>query len=126
MMKCSIAALVINLIFNVLAVKVMGMMGPAVVTLLITFALTFALLFFGAKEIDCSVLDFFDWKEMGIIILELLGVGLITFLLNKFGSEIIPSDYLRLIVCYLIYGGLMLALNFKRIMRCLKDINKLK
>ena len=61
-----------------------------------------------------------------IIILELLGVGLITFLLNKFGSEIIPSDYLRLIVCYLIYGGLMLALNFKRIMRCLKDINKLK
>ena len=65
MMKCSIAALVINLIFNVLAFKVMGMMGPAVVTLLITFALTFALLFFGAKEIDCSVLDFFDWKEMG-------------------------------------------------------------
>lgn len=126
LMKCSITALVVNLIFNILSYKIMGMLGPALVTLVVTFGLTFTLLFFGASEIDTSILNLFNWKEMGLIILELVIVGTLVSLLDRNISSVIPSDSLRLIVCYALYGLCMLGLNYKRIMSCLKDINKLK
>lgn len=126
LMKCSITALVVNLIFNILSYKILGMLGPALVTLVVTFGLTFTLLFFGASEINTSILNLFNWKEMGLIILELAIVGTLVFLLDRNIGTAIPSDSLRLIVCYAIYGLCMLGLNYKRIMACLKDINKLK
>lgn len=126
LMKCSIAALLINLVFNILAYKSIGMLGPAFVTLIITFGLTLSLLIFGAKEINSSILKLFDWKEMGIILIELIVIGSLTYVINRYLSEIINKDSVRLAICYLLYGAMMVALNYRRILSCLGDINKLK
>lgn len=126
LMKCSITALIVNLIFNILAYKTLGLLGPALVTLLITLGLTFSLLLFGAREIESSIIHLFDWKEMGLILLELIGVGAITYILKINLQNVISNDVLVLILCYAIYGICMLCLNYKKIVSCLKDINKLK
>lgn len=126
LMKCSISALICNLAFNIVSFKLIGIIGPAVVTLFITFMLTVALICFGAKEIESSVWRFFDWKEVLVIILQLLIVGLFVFIINMLLERIGLSYVLRLIICYGIYISLMSVLNYKRIIQCLKDINALK
>lgn len=65
LMTISIITLICNSILNVLGYKMMGMIGPAFVTLLLTIFMTFALLYFGAKEIHTKIEKLFDFKEIG-------------------------------------------------------------
>lgn len=126
LMKWSIISLMANFVLNILAYKALGIVGPAFTTLLLTIGLMLVFLFISSKEIDSSFLELFDWKEVFIEICELLVIGIISYLLKRLFYTWFGSYLIVLILTYVFFVGCMLAFNNKRLLECLKAINKLK
>lgn len=126
LMVCSLSSLAVNTVLNVIFYQFMGILGPAVATLIVTLALVITLLALGAREIHCSFISFFSIKDMVIVVAEMLGVGFAVYMLKMLLHNFISSNTLILFIAYAIYIGIMLALNAKRLGSCLKTIGKLK
>lgn len=126
LMSISVSALGLNAIFNILAFKILGMIGPAIVTLIVTFIMTGLLLYFGAREIRTSIRDLFDFKEMFILFFEIIVIGIGAYYFSLFLKENIHSDTFSLIISYGVYLVIMFGLNCKTIISCLKKLNTYK
>lgn len=126
LMYISIVALLGNALLNIPAYKAFGIIGPAVTTLFITMALVSVLLIISARELKSCVSELFDWKEMLLITIELVLVGIGIFALSRLLEEYISSSTILLIICYGLYLIILLAFNWKRLLSCLKEINQLR
>jgi hypothetical protein len=84
------------------------------------------LLGLGGKEIQTSIFNLFNWKEMAIVAVEMVIVGAGCYMLKKPLYSIVDSSVFVLIICYAVYLSVMLLLNRKRIVDCFKTINKMK
>lgn len=123
LMNISITTLVANAVFNILGYKMLGILGPAVVTLVLTLLMTCALLHFSAKEINTTVVKLFDFREMGIVSLQIILVGTLSHLmaekLDDFGTPL----FFTLALSYGAYAIILLLLNRKRILKCYQELN---
>lgn len=126
LMICSLVSLVLNFALSIIAYKVFGMIGPAVTTLVITFGLTIVLLLIGAREIHSNFFTLFEWRDMLVVILELLIVGTVTYIVKIALYRVILSSTVVLVMTYALFICVMLLLNKKRILSSLRAINKLK
>ncbi|WP_305140156.1 oligosaccharide flippase family protein [Thomasclavelia cocleata] len=126
LMVISVITLGANGIFNVLGYKLLGLIGPAVVTLIFTILMTIALLHFGAKEIETNIINLFKFKEMVIIGFQIIIFGTIThYIANFLSSGSLPLFFV-LAISYGLYLLILLGLNYKRIIGCLKKLNTYK
>lgn len=126
LMKWSIIALIANTILNVLAFKVLGVIGPAITTLIITIGLMCIYLIISSKEIDTSVISLFDWTEIFIEVIELIVIGTV-FYFGKNALYLLCDSYLFVfLVTYALFLCVMLILNRKRLIDALKTINQMK
>ena len=126
LMVISVITLGANGIFNVLGYKLLGIIGPAVVTLILTILMTIILLHFGAKEIKTNIINLFKFKEMVIIGFQIIIFGTIThYIANFLSSEGLPLFFV-LAISYGLYLLILLGLNYKRIIGCLKKLNTYK
>lgn len=126
LMIVSITTMVLNAIFNIIGYKLIGLTGPALVTLLLTIGMTFALLHFGAREIRTSILDLFDFKEILIIGIQILVMGIITYWLSGLLASKQISYFISLILCYGMYIVILGVLNYKRALQCYRQLNQYK
>lgn len=126
LMTISMITMLCNAVFNIIGYKLLGMLGPALVTLILTMGMTIALLHFGAKEIHARIHELFDFKEILIVGLEILTVGVLTHILSRFLSEYAISYVVRLILCYGLYMVVLVALNYKRALECYRKLNRYK
>ena len=126
LMRISIATLIANAIFNVIAYKFIGMIGPAIVTLVLTIIMTIMMLHYGSKEIHCRIIDLFEWKEILIVGLEIIGFGIAVHFLASLLMNIIGINSVVLIACYLLYLAVMFLINYKRILSLLRNLNQYK
>lgn len=126
LMTCSLIALGANLVLNIAAFHLFGIIGPAITTLVVTFGLMVTLVTISAREIHTTIWRLFNWKEVGLIVLELCAVGAGSYGLKLLLYRWISSFVLVLILTYGFFLAVMLLLNYKRIFRCLKEINALK
>lgn len=126
LMRISIITLIANAIFNVIAYKAIGMIGPAVVTLVLTVIMTIMMLHYGSKEIHCRIIDLFEWKEILIVGLEIIGFGFAAHMLASLLMNIIGINSIVLIVSYLLYLAVMFLINYKRILTLLRKLNQYK
>lgn len=126
LMWSSIGAMTANLFLNIGFYYLFGFIGPAITTLLVTLAYTILILHLGAKEIGSTVLNLFDWKEMGIVAAEMIVVGGAVLMLKRAVSTYITSFLVNLIVFYGAFVTIIAVLNKNRILSCLKAINKAK
>lgn len=126
LMVYSVIALGANLVLNVLAYLAFGVIGPAVTTLIVTAGLMFAMLAIGAREIGARLRDLFNWKEVVLLLSELLVLGGAAYGLKLPLYRWISSYVVILFVVYGLFAGAMLLLNRKRLIDCLKSINRLK
>lgn len=126
LMIISLSALTANLVFNIPAYLTWGIIGPAITTIVITFVLVVVQLAISAHQLQSNLWALFHWWEMLLVVLELLltGVGVLFF--RWLVGEYVTSTTLRLILCYGLYLAILLTLNGRRILNCLKDINRLK
>ncbi len=128
LMTVSLISLAVNLSLNIISIKWLnlGMLGPALVTLFVSFFTIILMLHFSAKELKCKIYHLFNFKEMGLISLEILIIGGICSSLRMW-LEYIGLHYV--LVLFLVYGvhiTSLLTLNYKKILSCLSEINRMK
>lgn len=126
LMSISVSMLAANAVLNVIAFKAVGLIGPALITLILTIIMTLALLHFGAREIKCTIFSLFDVKEIGLISVEILVVGLGAHYLSNTLLNMGVSYVINLIISYGLYIITMCSINSKRIIGCLKALNAYK
>lgn len=128
LMYVSLASLAVNFVLNIVSIKWlnMGLLGPALVTLLVSFLTILLMLYFSAKELHCKIVHLFNFKEMALVTAEILAVGGACYGLNLW-LESMQFHYVAILfIVYGVYACIMLALNYKKLLRCLKDINRMK
>ena len=126
LMYVSIITLGANGIFNVIGYKLFGILGPAIVTFILTIGMTIALLHFGAKEIKTNILQLFNFKEMLFVLLQILIVGIIGRFVAYFLSSHNIQLFFVLVISYGTYIIILLLLNKKRILECYEALNQYK
>ena len=126
LMTISIITLILNAFFNVVAYFFFGMIGPAITTLVLTFFMNVSLLHFGAKEIESTILHLFDIKEMIVVGAEILVLGCGAHYLADVLSNKGISLFFILAISFGIYCVMILLLNYRRIIDCLKKLNQYK
>lgn len=126
LMTISIITLILNAFFNVVAYFFFGMIGPAVTTLVLTFFMNVSLLHFGAKEIESTILHLFDIKEMIVVGAEILVLGCGAHYLADVLSNKGISLFFILAISFGTYCVMILLLNYRRIIDCLKKLNQYK
>lgn len=126
LMKISLVTLGLNAVFNIIGYKYLGLVGPAIVTLVLTIMMTLALLYFGAKEIKTGILDLFDIKEMLYVNAEIVIMGIITNYLASLLSEHNIPLFFVLSISYGIYLLVLLGINLKKVLLCFRKLNTYK
>ena len=84
------------------------------------------MLYFSAKELHCKITHLFNFKEMALVVGEILLVGSACYGLKLWLDSLNLHYVAILFIVYGIYAGIMLALNYKKLLACLKEINRMK
>lgn len=126
LMRISLITLCLNAVLNILGFKCFGMIGPAIVTLLLTIIMTYMLLFYGSKEIHTRIYELFDFKEIGIVFSEIIVSGFAFYFISSFLEDIHVPNIACLVICYGLYLFTLFGLNYKRILGCYKALNMYK
>lgn len=126
LMIISIVTMLCNAVLNIIGYKLIGMTGPAIVTLLLTIAMTIALLQCGAKEIRTKILELFDLRELAAILGQICGIGILVFMLSNIFSENGMSYVLNLGICYGGYVLILALFNYRRALDCYRKLNQYK
>lgn len=126
LMTVSVVTMFLNAIFNVVGYKLWGFAGPAIVTLLLTIGMILMLLHFGAKEIKTTVIKLFNFKEITIVVIQIIIVGSGAYSLSSFMVENNIPYVIRFIACYGIYILVLGLLNYRRVIECYRKLNQYK
>lgn len=124
LMLVGMGALSANAVLNILLFRGMGMTGPAVATLLTTFATGVLMLHLSARELGTKIGAFFDVRYLLLFVLENLAAMAVFSGLQKVLVSKGLSYFTVLVVVCGLYGVTMLLLNGKRMLRGLKEINR--
>lgn len=126
LMSISVITMSLNAVLNIIGYKLLGLVGPALVTLLLTLGMTIALLHYGAREIHTRIIELFDLKEIGIIGIQIISIGVLTYFFSTYLYQKHISYIISLIVCYGIYILLLGVMNYKRAIECYRKLNRYK
>lgn len=125
LMILGFATLSANALLNVLMYKAMGIIGPALATLIVTITSGAVILYLDAKVFKAKLSLLFDIKKLTIFITE--GIVL-TITLNMLGHFLDSMDlhyFLILIIVAGTFGITMLVFNGKRLFEDMKILNRL-
>lgn len=126
LMKISIITLTANAVFNILGYRLLGMVGPAIVTLILTLLMTLALLKAGAREIKTNIRSLFDFKEIFFVGIQIVIMGVIShFIASSLEQKDIPLFFI-LAISYGTYLVVLFGINYKRIIGCFRKLNAYK
>lgn len=124
LMCYSIGALTMNVVLNYVFFRWLGICGPALATLVTTVVLGLVILRSGAKVLDSGWRGLVDGRFLGMFALESL---LLTALLYFVQTWLASANWHYLAILVLVcgtYGGVMLLLHGKRLLRDLKQVNR--
>ena len=123
LMLYSAGSLILNLVLSVLLYHLLGLMGPAIASLLSAFAYTWLVLRKSMKLMDAKFTDMFDLKEIGWL---LLSIGILWAVCSFLYERLVSSGvhmYIAMIASMALFGCSALAIHFKKIAKILKEIN---
>ena len=126
MMYTSLSMLGLNLVFNVLAFKLIGLYGPAIVTLILSVVSTGILLHFGSKTLKCTIISLFSIKEILIIGLQAILLGFGMNILMNYLEKLITVPTVATLGILAIYGIILLSSNIRIWKPYISKINKYK
>ena len=126
LMLLSIITLGMNFILNICAFKVLGNVGPAIITLVVTIAYTVVILNFSASILHSNFLRLFAWKELLLFSSELIILAFLALILRSLLYKLGSTVTVTLIVTYGVFCFTTFWLNYKKVMSLLRTVNKLK
>ena len=122
----SASALALNCVLDVISYHLFGLLGPAVITLLVTIGTMFVFMLLSAREIDVPVGALFDGREIVLFLLQLVGLGLAARLFKGALLSVFSSYLPALFLTFGLFCAAMLLLNRKRIASVLTEINRFR
>ena len=126
LMVVSVSTMVLNAIFNVIGYKLFGLIGPAIVTLILTICMTIALLHFGAKEIRTKVVRLFCFREILTVGAQIIIMGAVVFVISRVLDSVGVQYVFSLCLCYGLYILVLGLLNYRRALDCYRKLNQYK
>lgn len=126
LMRISIFGLIANILMNIFFYYVMGFIGPAIATVIITIVTTFCLLKRSITILQTSWNGILNFKRLTVYLLE---IAAISFIFRQIANCLELSSAPLLVVIVLIGGGICgvtFLLNWKILVSLLKDINRLR
>lgn len=125
LMALAVGALVANLVLNLALFHVLGLIGPAIATLIVTLGTGIAMLHVAAKGLGAGVKAFFDLRYLARLAAESVA-AVAAFCFVRTGLEQLNLPYLAVMIltggaCFLVLG----ALNGKRFARNLRQVNQM-
>ena len=124
LMLLGLGTLGLNTVLNVGLYQLLGLMGPAVATLMVTVFMGIVMLKLGAKELRCGLKQFFDGKFL-LVFMAQAGALLAVFSWLRRGLEELGLHYFLILL--IVAGGFglsLLALSGKRLLADLKQVNR--
>lgn len=125
LMIVSCSALIVNVVINLLLYRVMGFVGPAVATVIITAGVSFILLSKSAVILKKSIRSLFDLKHIFIFGIEILILSCGFNLIKRYMESLGLHYIIILIVIGATYVTTLLLLNLKEIKKCFVILNNI-
>lgn len=126
LMLYAFGMLAINFVLNILFFQWFGMVGSALATFAATLVMNLLLLFQGCKIIRGKVTDLLDIKDMGITVLGMLGAAAVALLVKWVAQRIGLGFWLTFILEFGTYAVIVFALNIKKVLMLLRNMNRIK
>ncbi len=124
LMVLGLGSLMANAILNVLLFNSMGIMGPALATVIITFVSGLLLLYFGAKELDTTIGNLFNTRHLVRFICEsIVFVAIFYWLQGWLVQKGIHYFWIAVIVAGG-YCSVMAVLHGPTLLRAVKQVNQ--
>ena len=121
-MMSSLISLVSNFVLNIVLFHLMGMIGPAIASLISIMLMQVLQIVKSCSLLKCKVYHVFNIKSIVILVVEIIAVGT---LVRALGSHWDVYPIVRLILCGGFIAGVLLLINTRRILSLIKDINTL-
>ena len=122
LLTISLTSLLANIILNIILYNLMGIIGPAISTLLITAVTGLIIQACCAKILKTNFLNLFNWKRIGILVSELIVFFLVFSEISRMLAAGSFSYIFRLLIVSGGFFGIMTLLNIKSILKCIAEI----
>ena len=123
LMGYSIVSLALNFGLSIVLYRLLGLIGPAVATLISSLVYTWLVLRKSLKLIDAQYSDILNRKEMCWLVFSLGALWAVCVLIYKGLGALGAHDYVAMILSMAVFGCSALALHFRAIWDVLKKIN---
>ena len=124
LMFLSFGTLGANALLNVVLYHFMGLPGPALATLVVTFATGVLILALSARVLDTKLGRLFDLKCLSVFVLLSAAATFGLYQGQKWLASTGMNYVFVLVITSGIYGLVMVVLYGKRLLRALKNVNK--
>lgn len=121
----SCSSLIINLFLNIVLFKYLGIIGPAISTVVVMLAINTIMLARSSKLIESRLFRIVDLKRMALVIIQCILIGVAVIMLNRFVLFQLPL-LIRFSVGYVCFVVPVFVMNYSEIIKSLKVINQLK
>lgn len=126
LMTYSLVSLGMNFVLNILLYRLIGMLGPAIATLVSTFVYTLLVLHSSAKELNIGVSKLFVIKDIVSFVIKLFVTGIPLYFAKNILLGFGVNKYVLMIVIAGMFVLINFVLNLKKIKNILKQINSIK
>ena len=126
LMHISVGAFIANVILNYLLFLCLGIVGPALATVLVTCCTNLYLMYVSSIIIRKSMFKLLDCKRILVILGEIVILGMLLEWINSILETNGMTSNARLITCYSVLISFIFILNRKIIIAYLKRINNIK
>lgn len=125
LMGYSIIALIVNTVLNIVLYYFMGIIGPAVATVISAVLYTILVLRTSIKILNVSWKQVFDFKKILLFILILIISSIPIIMLNKYLAKIELHYFINMLICIGLFVSFNFIVNFKEIKKSIKILNNI-
>ncbi|MBQ7324161.1 MAG: oligosaccharide flippase family protein [Clostridia bacterium] len=123
LMLVGAGSLLLNAVLNVVFYHWMGLIGPAVATLVITVGVGMLMLYYSAGIMGVGLSRLFDWKYLLLFVAESAVLTVLLNLVQQYLEKLDVHYFVILMFIAGLYAMIMALLNGKRLFRDMKRVN---
>lgn len=125
LMKISLISLGVNAVLNIILFRILGVLGPAISTLIVMLSAGVYTLYRSSKAMQSNILKILDLKQLMRNTYVIVLVCIAEYGLAKILNNTLTNNFLILAICYGFYAVIVLLALKKPIIYYYKELNKI-
>ncbi len=124
LMVIGLGAVLCNFVINTVLYNWLGLIGPAIATLIVTVLFGMIMFYFNSRTLGIKISDFFDLKYLTLFVAESVVLTVALYFLSRYLEKIDVHYFVILMIVAGLYGIIMIVFNGKRLWSALKNANR--